>query len=136
MKGTGAVLTDDQLPLFAEYLTTAAGTLTVAATDGGATPSPNDPINRAQRVEHVIHGGLLDPYGQVIAFVRQFVTVTVDERFRYPIFAGRAHQPRRECCSRESRARRLGTRPSEDGGAVVGRDVPELDERAGCDCRS
>jgi hypothetical protein len=32
----GAVLTDEQVPLVAEYLTTVAGTLTVAATDGAA----------------------------------------------------------------------------------------------------
>ena len=36
MKGMGAVLTDEQVPLVAEYLTRVAGTLTVAATDGGA----------------------------------------------------------------------------------------------------
>jgi hypothetical protein len=32
----GAVLTDEQVPLVAEYLTRVAGTLTVAATDGPA----------------------------------------------------------------------------------------------------
>jgi hypothetical protein len=36
VKGMGAVLTDEQVPLVAEYLTRVAGTLTVAATDGPA----------------------------------------------------------------------------------------------------
>lgn len=35
MKGEGADLTDQQVPLLAEYLTKAAGTLTVATADGG-----------------------------------------------------------------------------------------------------